>query len=200
MEIASIHPGPTAAPPVRRGLVVSLVGMMGCGKTCVGRKLAARLGLPFVDADAEIEAAAGMPVPEIFELKGEAAFREGERRVIARILADGGAGVLATGGGAFMDASTRERIAEAGISIWLKAPPEVLMERVRRRSDRPLLRTPDPEATLRSLLAAREPVYASADIVVDSVEADVAVRQAIVGISAILVARKSQRMAQEHRS
>lgn len=149
------------------GRSIVLVGMMGAGKTTVGRRLAARVNLPFRDADAEIEAAAGMPVPDIFANYGEPAFRDGERRVIARLL-NGSPLVLATGGGAYMDRSTRARIAEAGVSVWLKVDHETLMRRVRRRSNRPLLRTPDPDATLRQLMADRYPIYAEADVTVES--------------------------------
>jgi shikimate kinase len=143
---------------------VVLVGMMGSGKSSVGKRLGARLGLPFVDADTEIETAAGMTIPEIFAQRGESEFRDGERRVISRILTTRAPLVLATGGGAFMNADTRARIAELGVSIWLKADFDVLMRRVRKRSNRPLLQTADPEATVRRLLAEREPVYALADI------------------------------------
>ena len=145
---------------------IVLVGMMGSGKSSVGRRLAARLGLPFVDADTEIEMAAHMTIPEIFAQRGEAEFREGERRVISRVLTTRAPLVLATGGGAFMNAETRERVKELGISVWLKAEPDVLMRRVRKRSNRPLLQTADPEATLRRMLAEREPVYALADITI----------------------------------
>ena len=143
---------------------IVLVGMMGSGKSSVGRRLATRLGLPFVDADTEIEMAAHMTIPEIFAQRGEAEFREGERRVISRVLTTRAPLVLATGGGAFMNAETRARVKELGISVWLKAEPDVLMRRVRKRSNRPLLQTADPEATLRRMLAEREPVYALADI------------------------------------
>ena len=146
---------------------VVLVGMMGAGKTSVGRRLAAKLGLPFVDADAEIEAGAQLTIPEIFERFGEAYFREGERRVIARLLA-GGPQVLATGGGSFMNASTREAIAAHGVSIWLKPDVEVLLARVRKKSNRPLLKTQDPEASLRRILAERSPTYALADLTIES--------------------------------
>ena len=146
---------------------VVLVGMMGAGKTSVGKRLAARLGLPFVDADSEIEAGAQLTIPEIFERFGEPYFREGERRVIARLL-NGGPQVLATGGGAFMNAATREAIAARGVSIWLKPEVEVLLARVRKKSNRPLLQTGDPEATLRRLLAERSPTYALADLTIDS--------------------------------
>ena len=145
---------------------IVLVGMMGSGKSSVGRRLAGRLGLPFVDADTEIETAAHMTIPEIFAQRGEAEFREGERRVIGRVLTTRAPLVLATGGGAFMNAETRARVKELGISIWLKAEPDVLMRRVRKRSNRPLLQTADPEATLRRMLAEREPVYALADITI----------------------------------
>ena len=145
---------------------IVLVGMMGSGKSSVGRRLATRLGLPFVDADTEIEMAAHMTIPEIFAQRGEAEFREGERRVISRVLTTRAPLVLATGGGAFMNAETRERVKELGISVWLKAEPDVLMRRVRKRSNRPLLQTADPEATLRRMLSEREPVYALADITI----------------------------------
>ena len=148
------------------GRSVVLVGMMGAGKTSVGKRLAAKLGLPFVDADAEIEAGAQLTIPEIFERFGEVYFREGERRVIARLLA-GGPRVLATGGGAFMNASTREAIAALGVSIWLKPDVEVLVARVRKKSNRPLLKTEDPESTLRRILAERSPTYALADLTIE---------------------------------
>ena len=144
-----------------------LVGMMGAGKSSVGRKLASRLAMPFVDADSEIEAAAGMTIPEIFEMRGEPDFRAGEARVIARLL-DGGPQVLATGGGAYMNPETRRLIGQKGISIWLKADFDVLMKRIKRRNDRPLLRTADPEATLKHLIGERYPVYAQADITIES--------------------------------
>ena len=144
------------------GRCLVLVGMMGSGKTSVGRRLAARLGLPFSDADQEIEAAAGMTIPEMFAKRGEAEFREGERRVVARLLT-GGQKVLATGGGAFMNAVTREKIAASAVSVWLKADFEVLMRRIRKRTNRPLLQTPDPESALKRLIAERYPTYALAD-------------------------------------
>ncbi len=146
---------------------IVLVGMMGAGKSTIGRRMAARLKLPFVDADTEIEAAAGMTIPEIFERHGEPHFRDGEARVIARLL-DGGPLVLATGGGAFMREETRGRIAAKAISIWLKADPDVIMRRVRRRADRPLLQTADPEGTVARLLTEREPVYRNADLTIAS--------------------------------
>ncbi|TPQ40391.1 shikimate kinase [Bradyrhizobium guangdongense] len=149
------------------GRSIVLVGMMGVGKSTIGRRMAARLRLPFVDADTEIEAAAGMTIPEIFERHGEPHFRDGEARVIARLL-DGGPLVLATGGGAFMREETRRRIAAKAVSIWLKADPDVIMRRVRRRADRPLLQTADPEATVTRLLSEREPIYGSADLTIAS--------------------------------
>ena len=148
---------------------IVLIGMMGAGKSSVGRKLALRLGLPFVDADVQIEEAAGMSIPDIFETRGEAEFRSGEARVIARLL-DGGPQVLATGGGAFMNPDTRALIRDKGISVWLKADFEVLMKRIRRRSDRPMLKTADPAATLQRLIEIRYPVYAEACVIVESRE------------------------------
>src|SRR3954469_6258882 len=144
-----------------------LVGMMGAGKSSIGRKLAQRLNLPFVDADSEIERAAGMSISEIFDKHGEPYFRAGEARVIARLL-EGGPQVLATGGGAFMHPQSREAIRAKGISIWLKADYDVLMKRIKRRSDRPMLKTDDPGETLRRLMQERDPVYAEADVTVHS--------------------------------
>jgi len=152
-------------PPVDRAIV--LVGLMGAGKTCIGRRLAERSGLPFVDADAEIEKAAGCSIPDIFEFYGEEAFRDGERRVIARLL-EGPPVVLATGGGAFMDAGTRALVRRHGISVWLRADLELLLARTARRNDRPLLAGRDQRATLEALMKERHPVYAEADVVVDS--------------------------------
>src|ERR1700730_7285976 len=138
---------------------VVLVGMMGAGKSTVGRRLSARLHLPFWDADNEIELAhAGMAIPEIFAAYGEPYFRDGEARVIARLL-EGGPAVLATGGGAVMREETRNRIRDKAVSIWLKADADIIMRRVKRRADRPLLQTPDPAATIDRLIAEREPVY-----------------------------------------
>jgi shikimate kinase / 3-dehydroquinate synthase len=151
------------------GRSIVLVGMMGAGKTSVGRRLSARLNLPFVDADAEIEAGAQMTIPEIFERFGEAYFRDGERKVIARLLQEGQK-VLATGGGAFLNETTRQRIAAAGVSFWLKPEFDVLMRRVRKRSNRPLLQTADPEATVRRLLEERTPIYRLAEFTVESRE------------------------------
>jgi len=144
-----------------------MVGLMGAGKSSIGRRLAARLNLPFVDADTEIEAAAGCSIAEFFERHGEAAFRDGERRVIARLL-EGDPMVLATGGGAFMDEETRTAIAHSGISVWLRADLDTLVRRTSRRTNRPLLNNGDPADTLESLMETRHPVYAQADIVVES--------------------------------
>jgi len=146
---------------------IILVGMMGVGKTTVGRRLAQRLAIPFRDADEEIERAAGMSVADIFASYGETSFRDCERKVIARLLEDGPA-VLATGGGAFMNQETRAAILARAVSVWLRADHGTIMRRVRRRNNRPLLRTPDPDETMRGLLAAREPVYAQANIAVDT--------------------------------
>jgi shikimate kinase/3-dehydroquinate synthase len=146
---------------------IVLVGFMGSGKTSTGRRLAQRLGLAFVDADTEIEAAAGMTIAEIFAKHGEPSFRDGERRVMARLL-EVGPRVIATGGGAFLHEQTRARIAARGVSVWLKADPDVLWRRVRKRSHRPLLQGPDPETTLRTLLEQRYPYYARADVTVAS--------------------------------
>jgi shikimate kinase len=148
---------------------VVLVGMMGVGKSTIGRRLSTRLRLPFLDADAEIEAAAGMSIPDIFEAHGEPYFRDGEARVIARLI-DNGPGVLATGGGAFMREETRNRIRASAVSIWLKADADTIMRRVKRRVDRPLLQTADPAATVGRLIAEREPVYQLADLTIASRE------------------------------
>jgi shikimate kinase len=155
---------------------VVLVGMPGCGKSAVGRRLAPRLDMPFVDADEEIERAAGKPITDIFKDHGEPYFRDGERRVIARLLA-AGPQVLATGGGAFMIAETRENIRRSGISVWLKAELPLLMRRVLKKNNRPLLMN-DPEASMKRLMALRYPVYATADITVESREVP---HEAIVG-------------------
>jgi shikimate kinase len=170
----------------RRSIV--LVGMMGVGKSSVGRRLAARLGIPFVDADTEIEKAAGMTIADIFSRHGEDDFRSGEARVIARLL-DGGPQVLATGGGAIMNPNTRNAIQAKGVSIWLKAEVDVLLRRInKRRNERPLLQTADPGETLRSLLAEREPIYAQADLTVQSREVahDAIVADIMAGLAALL--------------
>lgn len=144
---------------------IVLVGMMGAGKTTIGRRIAARLDIPFTDADTEIEAAAGQSISDIFAEHGEEVFRAGERRVIARLLGNGPQ-VLATGGGAFTDAETRGKIAETGISVWLRADFDTLYQRVRRRGHRPLLQADNPEQVLRELMDKRYPIYAEADLTV----------------------------------
>jgi shikimate kinase len=167
---------------------IVLVGMMGVGKSSIGRRLAARLGVPFVDADSEIEKAAGMSIADIFARHGEADFRSGEARVIARLL-DGGPQVLATGGGAVMNADTRVAIKAKGVSIWLGAELDVLMRRInKRKNDRPMLQTADPAATLRGLLVAREPAYAQADLTVQSREVphDAIVSEIITALATFL--------------
>jgi shikimate kinase len=167
---------------------IVLIGMMGVGKSSIGRRLAARLNIPFVDADTEIEKAAGMSIPDIFARHGEADFRSGEARVIARLL-DGGPQVLATGGGAVMNPDTRAAIKAKGVSIWLAAEFEVLMRRInKRKNDRPMLQTADPAATLRELLAEREPVYEQADIAVQSREGphDAIVAEIMTALAAFL--------------
>ena len=167
---------------------IVLVGMMGGGKSSVGRRLATRLNIPFADADVEIEKAAGMSIAEIFERHGEAYFRSGEARVIARLL-EGGPQVLAAGGGAFMNPKTRNAIKAHGVSIWLKAELDVLLRRInKRRNDRPLLQTADPGETLRTLLVEREPTYALADLTVQSrdVPHDAIVNDIIAALVAFL--------------
>ncbi|MAN63164.1 MAG: shikimate kinase [Parvibaculum sp.] len=148
---------------------IVLVGLMGAGKTTVGRRLANRLDLPFRDADTEIEKAAGSNIADIFKEFGEAHFRDGEQRVIHRLLGEGPQ-VLATGGGAFMNPKTREATRENGISVWLKADLDVLMKRVSRRSHRPLLQNDDPEAVMKRLIDERYPIYATADLSIESKE------------------------------
>jgi shikimate kinase len=182
----------TEVRPARRAIADSLspcrsivlVGLMGAGKTKIGRRLAARLNLPFFDSDEEIEAAAGETIEEIFANRGEAVFRDGERRVIARLL-QGPVQVLSTGGGAFMDPATRRIIAARGVSIWLRAGLDVLFARVSRRSNRPLLKTPDPRAVLAELIERRYPIYAEADVTVDSGEgpADTTASRAIAALA-----------------
>jgi shikimate kinase len=177
--LAPGEPSPASRPGATRaedrirvrlgGRSVVLVGLMGAGKSTLGRRLAARLGFPFRDADQEIEAAAGMTISDIFAVHGEPYFRDGERRVIGRLLQDGPM-VLATGGGAFMNAETRSRVAQHAISVWLRADLDVLMRRVRKRATRPLLQDPDPETVMRNLMEARHPVYALADLTVESRE------------------------------
>jgi len=146
---------------------IVLVGLMGAGKTIIGQKLATRLNIDFVDADNEIEEAAGCSISEIFTRYGEASFREGEKRVISRLLL-GPAHVLATGGGAFMDGETRLEISKSAISLWLKADLETLLQRVARRKHRPLLKNVNKRETLKRLMKERHPFYAKADIIVNS--------------------------------
>ena len=164
---------------------IVLVGLMGAGKSKVGRRLALRLGLPFFDSDREIETAAGETIEEIFANRGERVFREGERRVIARLLAQP-VHVLATGGGAFMDPATRELVARRGVSLWLRADLDVLVSRVLRRSNRPLLKQGDPRVILAELIERRYPLYAEADVVVDSGEGspEATVTRAIAALTA----------------
>ena len=176
----------------RRSIV--LIGMMGVGKSSIGRRLGARLSIPFVDADAEIEKAAGMSIADIFARHGETAFRSGESRVIARLL-DSGPQVLATGGGAIMNPETRSLIKEKGISVWLSAELDLLMRRIsKRKAERPMLYTADPAATLRELLAEREPIYAQADLTVQSREVphDAVVAEIVGALTAFLASPSLQ--------
>ena len=198
-ETTATMPGEANGGTVLRLLgprAIVLVGLMGAGKTSVGKRIASKLGLPFADADAEIERAAAQTIPEIFAAHGEAYFRDGERRVIRRLL-DGNAKVLATGGGAFMSEETRAAIAEGGVSVWLRAELPVLMARVRRRSNRPLLQTDDPEATMQKLMDQRYPVYARADVTVDSREIahDLVADEVIAGLAAFLERQAGGRAA-----
>jgi shikimate kinase len=169
------------------GRPLVLVGMMGAGKTTVGRRLAQRLGRRFIDSDDEIEKAANMSIEEIFASHGEGEFRSGEARVIARILREHDI-VLATGGGAFVNAETRDLVKSSAISIWLKADFEVLFQRVSRRSNRPLLKTADPRQSLKTLIEARYPIYAEADITVTSREVpqDVVAADVVSSVTAYL--------------
>ena len=174
--------------PLRRFVpcrTIVLVGLMGAGKSKIGRRLAARLNLPFFDSDQEIEAAAGESIDEIFANRGEQVFRDGERRVIARLLAQP-IHVLASGGGAFMDPATRRLIGERGVSLWLRADLDVLVARVSRRNNRPLLKSGNARAILATLIDQRHPVYAEADVVVDSGEGspEVTVSRAIAALAA----------------
>ena len=173
---------------------IILVGMMGSGKSSIGRRLALALDLPFIDADAEIEQAAGMTIEEIFGTRGEPYFREGEERVIRRLLQHGPQ-VLSTGGGAVVSAQTRAAIKQGGISIWLDAPADLLLQRVLRRDNRPLLKTGDPKAILERLLAERKPYYAEADIKYDSRDAphDVAVDEILALVSSYLAGKEQQK-------
>lgn len=153
----------------RLGRPIVLVGLMGAGKSCVGRRLAARLGVPFLDSDAEFEAAAGCTISDYFARYGEPAFREGERKVIARLM-EGPPCVLATGGGAFCDAETRARIKQGALSVWLRADLDLLVKRTSGRDHRPLLKTGDPREILGRLMDARYPLYAEADLIVDTTD------------------------------
>jgi shikimate kinase len=166
MQVHEQTETPESGRPMAKRPIV-LVGLMGAGKSTVGRRLASALRLPFHDADQEIEKAAGCSISDFFDQYGEAAFRDGERKVIARLL-DGPRHVLATGGGAFMDPTTRALIKERGLSVWLRANIELLMERVAKRPTRPLLKNGDPRGTMERLMAERYPVYAEADVTVDS--------------------------------
>jgi len=179
-----------APPPFSLPRTVALVGLMGAGKSAIGRRLAQRLGLPFVDADDEIEHAAGCTIGEFFEKYGEAEFRAGERRVIARLL-DEPPRVLSTGGGAYMDAETRALMRVKAVTVWLRADLDVLYDRVRRRGHRPLLRQGDPKEILGRLMTQRYPVYAEADLVVDSTAqpADRTTEQVIEALQAYLRAQ-----------
>ena len=183
-----------AAQPPKLDRIVVLVGLMGAGKTCIGKRLAQRLGLPFVDADSAIEEAAGCTISEIFAQHGETSFRNGERRVIARLL-DGTPHVLSTGGGAFMDPATRDKVRERAISIWLRANLDILMRRTARRNHRPLLKRGSRRETLRRLMDERYPVYAEADITIDSADAppDVTVDRVMAALEAHLARKRSGR-------
>ncbi|NTU76284.1 MAG: shikimate kinase [Alphaproteobacteria bacterium] len=160
-------PNPASPHLIKPAKTLVIVGMPGAGKSSIGRRLASRLGWAFIDSDQEVEAAAGMKISQIFETLGEQAFRQGERQVIARLL-ERSPHVLATGGGAFMSEETRALIRDRALSIWLKAELPVLLERTSRRDDRPLLKKNAPKTVLQELLAVREPIYATADIVVTS--------------------------------
>lgn len=184
--------GDTAADTLERRAAITLagrsivfVGLMGAGKTTIGRAVAESLSLPFVDSDAEIETAARMTIAELFAAYGEPEFRALEERVIARI-AEGPQTVLSTGGGAYMSLTTRRALAGRSIVVWLKADLAVLLERVRRRTNRPLLQTADPEAVLRSLMEARHPIYAHAEITISSRSArkDIIVRDVLERLAA----------------
>jgi shikimate kinase len=184
-----------AAPRIIPKTIV-LIGLMGAGKTCIGRRLAKTLQLPFVDADAEIEAAAGCAIPDIFEQHGEAAFRDGERRVIARLL-NSPVHVLATGGGAILDPRTRAAIRDKAISVWIRADLDLLHKRTSRRNNRPLLKTGDPREILARLMAEREPLYATADITVDSADGppEVTVKKVVTALNALLDERANRNAA-----
>ena len=182
--MTAVKDGAPAKSPTK---TIVLVGLMGAGKSCIGKRLAHRLGLTFVDADHEVERAAGCSIAEIFARHGEANFRDGERRVIARLL-DNPVHVLATGGGAFMDPRTRALIGERAISIWLRADLDLLLRRVARRNDRPLLQVAEPRQKLAELMTQRHPVYAEADIAVDSADGppDVTLERVVEALESFL--------------
>jgi shikimate kinase len=201
-ELAAVYRpgGRVAMTPRQEGIAppktIVLVGLMGAGKSCIGKRLASRLGVRFVDADQEIEQAAGCSIAEIFARHGEAAFRDGERRVIARLLGEG-PHVLAAGGGAFMDPRTRSLIRERAISVWLRAELDLLLRRVSRRSDRPLLQVADPRGRLAELMAQRHPVYGEADITVDSADGppEVTLERVVAALDAHLAAEPATQRA-----
>jgi shikimate kinase len=166
-DINGHNPAMNAPSPLLLPRTVALVGLMGAGKSAIGRRLAHRLGLPFVDADDEIERAAGCSISEFFERFGETEFRNGERRVIARLL-EGAPHVLSTGGGAYIDLETRALMRERALTVWLRADLDVLFDRVKKRTHRPLLRQGDPREILNRLMEQRYPIYAEADLVVES--------------------------------
>lgn len=176
--------------------VVVFVGLMGAGKTAIGRKVAAALDLPFVDSDHEIESVSRMTVPELFERYGEPEFRALEQRVIERLLREGPR-IVSTGGGAFMNAQTRAAIAEHGVSIWLKAGLDLLMERVAKKQNRPLLKNPDPRAVMEKLMADRYPVYALADVTVETRDArrEIIAEETLRALEEHLTAQRSRESA-----
>jgi shikimate kinase len=175
------------------GRSIVLVGIMGVGKSTIGKRLSQYLDIPFVDADKEIEKAAGMDIQDIFDQFGEEAFRSGEKKVIKRLMAEGQK-ILATGGGAFMNEDIRADIAESGVSVWLNADLDILMKRVQRRANRPLLKTEDPEATMVALLEERNPVYALSDI---HIESRTVSRDVIAGEVVDLLAEKLPEIAED---
>ena len=189
--------GAQAVPVPGLSQTIVLVGLMGVGKSAIGRRLAPRLGLTFVDADAEIEAAAGCTIEEMFQRYGEAAFRDGERKVVLRLLGEKPAHVLATGGGAFMDRQVRAMVKSTAVSVWLRADIDVLLRRVGRRGSRPLLKHEDPRAVLTRLMNERYPVYAEADIHIESADGppEVTVERVLDGLTHFLRQRDKARVA-----
>lgn len=188
------------AAAVRHGLgerAIVFVGLMGAGKTAIGRRVAQMLDLPFIDSDHEIEAVSRMTVPELFETYGEPEFRALEQRVLDRLLREGPC-VVSTGGGAFMNAETRAAVAQRGVSLWLKADLDLLMERVGRNQNRPLLKTPDPRAVMEQLMAERYPVYAEADITVETRDAtrEIIAEEALRALSVHLERQVEERAGQ----